>query len=322
MRELAVGIPTFLFGVAILGASLYEPKQVAFPSLPRLSSTHVSKVIESSTDASPSINDAKLPPLEESKTSSATPLPEIKDLPKSPSSIAAIPLQDSMKSTMETDLRVVSSGPTTLKQVALTFDDGPHRTITPKILDILREHQVKATFFVLGERVKLYPWILRQIVAEGHEIGNHSYSHRFLTAMSNETIGREIFETQNAIKNAIGYETPLFRPPYGAFRHDTRAIFHEYGLSIVLWSVDTKDWRVRNPDKILHSVISQARNGSIILCHDIHEVTLEALPQILTTLKAEGYTFMTVSQLCGLPTLRLATISTTNSLQQTLPIKP
>ncbi|MBI4027156.1 MAG: polysaccharide deacetylase family protein [Verrucomicrobia bacterium] len=209
----------------------------------------------------------------------------------------------------ETPLQVFRAGSPSSKQIALTFDDGPHGTITPRILDMLRERQVKATFFVLGDRVKHYEWVLRQIVAEGHEIGNHAYSHRILKFMSNDLIDREIAETQSAIRNAIGYETRLFRPPYGDFRPDTRAVFRKYNLEVILWSVDTLDWKLRNRDKIFNVAINDTHNGSIILCHDIHRATLEAVPDILGSLIAKGYEFVTISQLCGLPPMRLASVS-------------
>ncbi len=195
------------------------------------------------------------------------------------------------------------------KHVALTFDDGPHPIITPRVLDELRARGVKATFFVIGERVKSYPWVLRQVVAEGHEIGNHSYSHRLLSGMSEEMIRREVGDTQAAIRDAIGYETCLFRPPYGAFQPNANAIFREYGMNVIRWSVDPRDWRNRDAMLISNRVMRESRNGAIILCHDIHRATLQALPVILDTMLGEGYVFKTVSELCGLPPLRIITAS-------------
>jgi len=200
----------------------------------------------------------------------------------------------------ESPVHVIRSGSSTSKIVALTFDDGPHRTITPKVLEQLRQRNIKATFFVLGDRVKHHPEILRQIAAEGHEIGNHTYSHRILKFMTNELIDREITETQNEIKSAIGCEPRLFRPPYGSFRPDSRDVFRQHNLSVILWSVDPRDWRVRDEELLYQAVTSQTQNGSIILCHDIYNSTLQALPRILDTLLAEGYQFTTVSELCGL----------------------
>lgn len=214
---------------------------------------------------------------------------------------------------IEPSVPTFSHGPTDQKQVALTFDDGPHPTITPRVLDELRARGVKATFFVVGERVKSYPWVLRQIVAEGHEIGNHSYSHRLLSGMSAEMIRREVGDTQAAIRNAIGYETCLFRPPYGAFHPAAHAIFREFGMNIIRWSVDPRDWRHRDAMLISNRVMQESRNGAIILCHDIHRATLQALPAILDTMLGEGYAFKTVSELCGLPPLRIITAAHTPS---------
>lgn len=209
----------------------------------------------------------------------------------------------------EIHVPVITTGPFSSKQVALTFDDGPHPTITLKVLDVLREHHIKATFFVLGERVRRYPWIVRQIVSEGHEIGNHTYSHLFLKAKrsTDEVIDREIAVTQNLIATAIGYEPQLFRPPYGAFRSSTKAVFRDHNLNVILWSVDTQDWRVRDRDRIFQAVTNHVRNGSIILFHDIHKATLQALPDILAHLEAREFECTTVGEMCGLPAMRLAT---------------
>lgn len=194
----------------------------------------------------------------------------------------------------------IGSGPSGEKRIALTFDDGPDPVITPKVLGELRARGVKATFFVLGERVRLHPEILREMVAEGHEIGNHTYSHRHLPRLSNEEIEDEITRTQSLIKQAIGYEPSLFRPPYGTFRPDSRTVFEKHHLNVVLWSVDPKDWSVREEGKMYDDLIAHVHNGSIVLCHDIHHAIVDALPRILDTLLAEGYQFATVSELCGL----------------------
>jgi peptidoglycan/xylan/chitin deacetylase (PgdA/CDA1 family) len=195
----------------------------------------------------------------------------------------------------------IGSGPSGEKRIALTFDDGPDPVITPKVLGELRTHGVKATFFVLGERVRLHPEILREMVAEGHEIGNHTYSHPHLLRLSNEEIEDEITRTQSLIQQVIGYEPSLFRPPYGAFRPETRAVFEKHHLNVILWSVDPKDWSIREEGAMDEDLVSHVRNGSIILCHDIHHAIVDALPRILDTLLAGGYQFATVSGLCGLP---------------------
>ena len=223
-----------------------------------------------------------------------------------PESVSVQPAQEapdaaSPKHESSTSVQVFRSVTSTNKEIAITFDDGPHPTFTFKVLDELRARNIKATFFVLGNRVKQYPWIVQQIANEGHEIGNHTYSHRLLTAMPSEVIEREITETQNLIKQATGHEPSLFRPPFGAFRPSAKEIFQKHNLSVILWSVDPRDWKVHDEDRIYRSVTNHVRSGSIVLCHDIHLATLHALPRILDTLLAEGYQFTTVSQLCGLP---------------------
>jgi len=233
-----------------------------------------------------------------SKTSSyASSGPSGADEPP-PSSLPALSVDDPLVPTF-------SSGPSDSNQIALTFDDGPHPTITPKILDELRKRKIHATFFVLGDRVRMYPWIAQQIIAEGHEIGNHTYNHRLLTSLSYEAAEREITETHQLIKSLTGYETTLFRPPYGALRPDIKLLLNEKKFKVIMWSVDPKDWQVRDSERILTHVINHTRRGSIILCHDINKSTLEALPNMLDLLLEQGYEFTTVNKLCDLPTLKL-----------------
>jgi len=214
------------------------------------------------------------------------------------------PARPGEPSTEEPPFQVLRSGPATAPLVALTFDDGPHHQITPLVLAELRKREVKATFFVLGGCVKAHPAILRQIVQEGHEIGNHTYSHRLLKSMKTELIQREIVETQTLIREAVGYEPSLFRPPYGSFGAATRELCREHNLNVILWSVDPRDWRIRDEERIYQAVTSHTQNGSIILCHDIYRATLQALPRILDTLLEGGYRFVTVSELCGLNPIR------------------
>ncbi len=198
-------------------------------------------------------------------------------------------------------LKSISSGPSDSKYIALTFDDGPHPVITLKVLEELRIRNIKATFFVLGERVKLYPSILQQVFTEGHEIGNHTYTHQNLHALSDEAIETEIRETQNIIKKNIGFEPKHFRPPYGVLRAESKWLLQQYHLQNILWSVDSQDWKFHNEDIIYNFVVQRVRSGSIVLFHDIHPGIMQALPRILDTLLAEGYHFTTVTDLCGLP---------------------
>jgi peptidoglycan/xylan/chitin deacetylase (PgdA/CDA1 family) len=200
-------------------------------------------------------------------------------------------------------VQVVHFGPSDQKRIALTFDDGPHSVITPKVLEVLRSNEVKATFFVLGNQVKKNPKILAQEVAEGHEIGNHTYSHRLLTSMTTNLIQSEFFDTQHLIKNAVGFEPELFRPPYGVYRASTKTLLLENHMNtIVLWSIDPEDWKSRDSEKVFNIITNKVQNGSIILCHDIYPTTLNMLPNLIHELKSRGFELVTISQLCGLTT--------------------
>jgi peptidoglycan-N-acetylglucosamine deacetylase len=219
-----------------------------------------------------------------------------------PPATAALPIDEPIPGFDDAHLKIkiVKSGSPEKKVVALTFDDGPHPRVTPQLLDVLKEHQVKATFFVLGNQVKMYGSVLPRILQEGHEIGNHTFSHRFLRGMSNENINKELKETQDLIEKASGFRPHLFRPPYGAYRPNTKLLFQEHGLHVVLWSVDPEDWRKRSKDSILNTVTNKVQPGSIVVLHDIYKSTVDALPEVITTLRSNGYEFATVSQLCGL----------------------
>ena len=185
--------------------------------------------------------------------------------------------------------------------VALTFDDGPHPTLTPRLLNILRERNVKATFYVLGPSVQRNPGIVQRMVAEGHELGNHSRTHRVMSkAPTNEMVAEFQF-THNAILSACGVAPKSQRPPYGAMTKPQRALLKEkFGYPCILWDVDPLDWKKPGSSVVASRILSSARNGSIILLHDIHAGSVEAVPAVLDGLLAKGYTFVTVSQLLAM----------------------
>lgn len=185
--------------------------------------------------------------------------------------------------------------------VALTFDDGPSPANTPKILDILREHGAHATFFVAGENAVNNKKILARAAAEGHEIASHTYSHIKLTSSSNEKIDREMTRTGAIIEEAIGRQPSLMRPPYGATNaRIVDKMYNDYGLTSVLWDVDTRDWQHPGVGTVIQRAVGNARSGSIILVHDIHASTLAAVEGIVTGLQARGFKLVTVSQLIAL----------------------
>jgi len=200
--------------------------------------------------------------------------------------------------------------------IAMTFDDGPHAILTPKLLDILKQRHIHATFFVLGQLVKEHPEIVERAVAEGHEIANHSWDHKALNKLGEGGLQHELADTSAAIKDAVGKAPTLMRPPYGATNHRlSRAIEKEYGMKVILWSVDPDDWKDPGPQVVEQRIVSGwkgsggAKPGAIILSHDIHKGTVEAMPATLDTLLAKGYQFVTVSELLAMENKTPATNS-------------
>lgn len=186
--------------------------------------------------------------------------------------------------------------------IAITFDDGPHPDFTPRLLDMLKERHIKATFFMVGRCVVTYPQIVKRIADEGHEVANHSWSHPLLTSLGTTSVESQLRRTHDAIVKACGIAPLLYRPPYGEVRFSQRKRIHEtFGYPTILWDVDPLDWQSpRTAQKVHDRVLAQTKSGSIILCHDIHETTVAAMPATLDALKARGYQFATVSQLIEL----------------------
>ena len=182
--------------------------------------------------------------------------------------------------------------------IALTFDDGPSAALTPKLLDLLAAHHIKATFFVIGENVAEHPEIVSRAAREGHEIGNHSWSHPNLGKMSDESVRRQLRQTDDAIKSATGNRPTLMRPPYGSITaREKRWIHDEFGYDIILWDVDPYDWKRPGPAVVRARILKETRPGSIVLSHDIHPGTIEAMPSTFDELEAKGFKFVTVSEL-------------------------
>lgn len=184
--------------------------------------------------------------------------------------------------------------PATGKVVALTFDDGPNPETTRKVLDTLKKYNAKATFFMLGSRVSFYPELVKEMKDAGHELGNHTWNHPDLTKASTKKIATEINNTSDAIAQASGSKPTVFRPPYGAVNKTVRS---QTNLPVILWDVDTLDWKYRSAPRLLESVKQHVRDGSIILMHDIHPSTADGLDAVLAYLQGEGYSFVTVSEL-------------------------
>ena len=179
------------------------------------------------------------------------------------------------------------------KIIALTFDDGPNYN-TNKVLDILNKYNVKATFFVLGHRIKNNEYILKRMKKEGMEIGNHTYNHLLLTKYDNDKIKKEINDTSDLIFSITGKYPSLFRPSYGIANNKIKSIVN---MPIIIWNIDTLDWKYHNSKRIYNRVINKVKDGDIILMHDIYSATSNSLNIIIPKLQSEGYRFVTVSEL-------------------------
>ncbi len=177
--------------------------------------------------------------------------------------------------------------------IALTFDDGPS-VYTNGILDILAAHDARATFFVLGPRAEKYTGELARMEEMFCEIGNHTYNHIELTKLTQEQIAGEINATNEAIKRTLGRDTTLVRPPYGAVNDIVMAsVTHP----VVLWSVDTTDWQLKDANAVASHILNIAQDGDIVLLHDIYQTTLDAMQIVIPELKARGYQLVTVSEM-------------------------
>jgi peptidoglycan/xylan/chitin deacetylase (PgdA/CDA1 family) len=202
---------------------------------------------------------------------------------------------------------IIRHGPHHFKYVALTFDDGPDPVYTPEILDILKEKDVRATFFLIGRNVQDYSEIARRMVEEGHSIGSHTYSHKSLIPLTAKSTYNEIKNAEVAIEEATGIRPTLFRPPRGVYSGYARELLKEERYTIVLWDLSAVDWAELAPKKIVANVVNKVKPGSIILLHDSGDLityrggdrhsTVKALPEIIDKLRAQGYEFITIDQM-------------------------
>jgi polysaccharide deacetylase family sporulation protein PdaB len=199
--------------------------------------------------------------------------------------------------------------PTDEKVIALTFDDGPNPKYTPKILDLLKQYQSKATFFVIGEHVEKYPQLVRREVLEGHELGNHTFTHKYLKKPTMKQVQNEIVAAQNSIYSVTGVMPYLFRPPGGFLNDIVINISKKEGYKIVMWTwdEDSRDWSKPGIKKIVSKVLNNAHNGDIILFHDHtsgRSQTIGALKIIIPELKKRGFRFVTISDLINTTSMR------------------
>lgn len=191
-------------------------------------------------------------------------------------------------------LPVLSKAAGQPKYVALTFDDGPSRKCTPVLLDGLKERDVHATFFLMGKNIEGNEDIVKRMSDEGHLIGNHSYEHIQLTKAGPEAVCEAVEHTQKQIEAITGKRPEYIRPPYGDWNEELE---EEIGMTPVLWSVDSLDWKLKDTGKILRRVLKDVKDGDIILLHDIFSSSVEAALELIDILQKEGYVFVTADEL-------------------------
>lgn len=199
---------------------------------------------------------------------------------------------------------IIKKGNEDEKIIALTFDDGPDEVFTPQVLDILKKNDVKATFFLVGENLKQNKEIVKRQFEEGHEIGNHTYTHINVAKSGYDKVYEEITKTQEEIKEITGVEPKLFRPPYRAMSRHMCDIVKNKNMNIILWSnLDPRDWSNPGVYSIVNTIESKVGNGNIILLHDYNNLrnsksqTIQALESVIPYLKEQGYKFVTISEL-------------------------
>lgn len=216
--------------------------------------------------------------------------------PSAAAQLAAKPVR-----TPDASLKLVREWPTGRKWVSLTFDDGPHPEWTPKFIDLLRAKNVKATFFLLGQQIEKSPEIAKLLVDNGFEVANHTTNHPQFRSASKEKIREELTRTNELIKEATGIaHVTLMRPPYGQAPKNVQEVCDELGLKIITWNIDTDDWRSSTgEDKMTSNVMSNLKDGSIILMHDRSEKAYNTTLNIIDQIREKGYEFVTVSELLG-----------------------
>ena len=188
-------------------------------------------------------------------------------------------------------------GDTSAKEITLTFDDGPHPQFTYRLLELLRQLDVKATFFVVGKKVDESPQVVADILQQGHEIGNHTYHHINLDNTTQAVVEEEIRLCNVAVKKACGKTPVVFRPPGGHHQQHIMAGAEKMGMPVILWTDDPADFAKPGADVILARILKEVASGSDILLHDGMEQTLEMLPELIIRLKHDGYRFVTLSEM-------------------------
>ena len=181
--------------------------------------------------------------------------------------------------------------------IALSFDDGPDSEVTPKILDLLKQYDARATFCVVGNRVGSREDVVKRAVDEGNEIGNHTWEHKDTNKLSVEEIKDQITRTNDIVREASGFEIRYIRPTYGNVKDNLKQVSRELNMPMVNWTIDSEDWKSKNPDLIYQMIMSEAKDGRVILCHDIYDTTYQAMARVIPDLIAQGYQIVTIDEL-------------------------
>ena len=200
------------------------------------------------------------------------------------------------------EIKVYRSVATDKKQIALTFDDGPHPTLTFRILEILAQYNIPATFFMVGQNVLNYPDAARAVIEAGHEVGNHTFTHPHIAGLDEKAIFEEIGKCEDALEELCEYRPHLLRTPQGVLTPSLEKCLKDDDYILILWSLDTRDWENKSTACIVRTVLDKVQSGDIILMHDFighNSKTPEALEKIIPVLLSQGYEFVTVSELLG-----------------------
>lgn len=194
-------------------------------------------------------------------------------------------------------------GPRENKVVAFTFDDGPDSVYTPQFLDIFKEHNIKATFFLIGSRAKLFPDVVKRMAQEGHIVANHSMNHPNILKLSKKDTAREILDAEEVLYSLVKYRPALFRSPYGSLNSQKVRDIEELGYKIIAWNVDSLDWKSLSAEQVKYNILENVTEGSIILQHssgsEEEDLTgsVSAMEDIIRVLKKEGYKFVTIPEM-------------------------
>ncbi len=184
-----------------------------------------------------------------------------------------------------------------LPMIALTFDDGPNKDTTKRLLDVLEENNARATFFMLGDHMKGAADTIKRMKSLGCELSSHTYDHTQLTQLSGDALKEQFEKSGNNLKDIVGEDPSTVRPPYGSYDDSVKSVAKDFGQPIILWSVDTLDWKSKNADSVYSTVMSTVQDGDILLFHDIYDSTIDAVVRLIPALQDEGYQLVTVSEM-------------------------